>query len=146
MDLTNAQQQAWDKLGQRYEDVGFGELSKPEQHFVALEALAGDTLNGSLDQYFFNSSGDLALVAIEALDTLDERHYGRLGIQLSDRRGTRKSPKLRTRHFLIRKLTLLSHHTNAFWLDALKYWQIAMRENQFEGPLLAESRRSPGLG
>lgn len=73
MDLTNAQQEAWDKLGQRYEDVGFGELTKHEQHFVALEALAGDTLNGSLDQYFFNSSGDLALVAIEALDSLDEK-------------------------------------------------------------------------
>ena len=72
MDLTNSQQKAWDKLGQRYEKVGFGELSNAEQHFVALEALAGDTLNGSLDQYFFNSSGDLALVAIEALDALGE--------------------------------------------------------------------------
>ena len=41
MDLTNAQQEAWDKLGQRYEEVGFGGLSEPEQYFVALEALAG---------------------------------------------------------------------------------------------------------
>lgn len=73
MDLTNAQQEAWDKLGRRYDEVGFGGLSKPEQHFVALEALAGDTLNGSLDQYFSNSSGDLALVAIEALDSLVEQ-------------------------------------------------------------------------
>ena len=73
MDLTNSQKEAWDKLGDRYEEVGFGQLSKLEQHFVALEALAGDTLNGSLDQYFFNSSGDLALVAIEALDALGEK-------------------------------------------------------------------------
>ncbi len=73
MDLTNTQKEAWDKLGQRYEEIGFGQLSKLEQHFVALEALAGDTLNGSLDQYFFNSSGDLALVAIEALDALGEQ-------------------------------------------------------------------------
>jgi len=73
MDLTNSQKEAWDKLGDRYEEVGFGRLSKLEQHFVALEALAGDTLNGSLDQYFFNSSGDLALVAIEALDALGEQ-------------------------------------------------------------------------
>lgn len=73
MDLTNTQQEAWDKLGQRYETVGFDKLSKLEQHFVALEALAGDTLNGSLDQYFFNSSGDLAPVAIEALDSLGEQ-------------------------------------------------------------------------
>ena len=73
MNLTDSQKEAWDKLGDRYEEVGFGQLSKLEQHFVALEALAGDTLNGSLDQYFFNSSGDLALVAIEALDALGEK-------------------------------------------------------------------------
>lgn len=73
MNLTRAQQEAWDKLGKRYEDVGFGELAQIEQHFVALEALAGDTLNGSLDQFFFNSSGDLALVAIEALEMLGEQ-------------------------------------------------------------------------
>ena len=72
MDLSTAQQQAWDRLGQRYGEVGFGGLSTLEQQFVALEALAGDTLNGTLDQYFFNSSGDLALVAIEALETMGE--------------------------------------------------------------------------
>lgn len=72
MDLTNKQKQAWDKLGQRYEEVGFSQLSIVERHFVALEALAGDTLNGALDQYFFNSSGDLALIAIEALEKLGE--------------------------------------------------------------------------
>ena len=73
MDLTDKQKEAWDKLGQRYEDIGFGELLEEEQHFVALEALAGDTLNGALDQYFLNSSGDLALVAIEALEKLGEK-------------------------------------------------------------------------
>ncbi len=73
MDLTNTQRETWDRLGQRYEEVGFGELSEPEQHFVALEALAGDTLNGSLGQYLFNSSGDLALIAIDALDSLGEK-------------------------------------------------------------------------
>jgi hypothetical protein len=72
MELTDSQREAWDKLGQRYEKVGFGELSNDEQHYVVLEALAGDTLNGPLDQYFFNYSGDLALVAIEALDALGE--------------------------------------------------------------------------
>ena len=73
MDLTNTQRDAWDKLGQRYEEVGFGRLSTLERQFVALEALAGDTLNGSLDQYFCNSSGDLALIAIEAIDALGEQ-------------------------------------------------------------------------
>ena len=43
---------------------------KEEQEAIALYWLEAETMNGALHQFFFNSSGDLALLAVSGLQRL----------------------------------------------------------------------------
>ena len=62
--------QTWQTLEQRWEQ-GFERLWPEEQQTIALWWLVSDTMNGGLDQFFWNSSGDLALLAQAGLRRLN---------------------------------------------------------------------------
>jgi hypothetical protein len=48
-------------------DRAFDQLAPPERHVFAVDVLSAEVSNGGLDQFFFNSSGDLALEARDGL-------------------------------------------------------------------------------
>jgi hypothetical protein len=58
---------AEETLRHRWKLLGFDALLAPERQYIALYWLVGDVSNGGFDQYFTNSSGDLALLAVEGL-------------------------------------------------------------------------------
>ncbi|MGB4812809.1 MAG: DUF4375 domain-containing protein [Methylophilaceae bacterium] len=68
MNLTN--HPTWQRLEARW-DGGFELLMPEEQEAIALWWLETETMNGTLDQFFWNSSGDLALIALSGLKKLD---------------------------------------------------------------------------
>ena len=61
----------WKQLEQRWEQ-GFEQLSLAEQQAIALWWLEAETMNGTLNQFFWNSSGDLALIARDGLVRLQQ--------------------------------------------------------------------------
>jgi Domain of unknown function (DUF4375) len=60
----------WKMLETRW-DKGFDALEPEEQEVLALYWLEAETMNGGLDQFFHNSSGDLALLALAGLKRLN---------------------------------------------------------------------------
>jgi hypothetical protein len=56
----------WKMLETRW-DKGFAQLEPEEQEVLALYWLETETMNGSLEQFFWNSSGDLAPLALAGL-------------------------------------------------------------------------------
>jgi hypothetical protein len=64
------QSEAHVRLRQRWEALGFDALSQAEQEAVALYWLEGEVMNGGLHQYFYNSSGDMAELALAGLARL----------------------------------------------------------------------------
>lgn len=59
----------WKILERRWE-AGFDLLWPEEQQTIAIWWLVSETMNGTLDQFFWNSSGDLALLAQAGLRRL----------------------------------------------------------------------------
>jgi Domain of unknown function (DUF4375) len=59
----------WKMLETRWEK-GFENLETEEQEVLALYWLEAETMNGSLSQFFWNSSGDLAPLALAGLTRL----------------------------------------------------------------------------
>ncbi|MFZ6743722.1 DMP19 family protein [Undibacterium sp. JH2W] len=68
MGITNTD--TWKKLESRWEQ-GFDLLMPAEQQAIALWWLEAETMNGTLNQFFWNSAGDMALLALTALQELD---------------------------------------------------------------------------
>jgi hypothetical protein len=62
----------WTRLEDNW-DKGFATLSQEEQEAVALWWLEAETMNGTLNQFFWNSAGDLALIAMSGLQALHMR-------------------------------------------------------------------------
>ena len=60
----------WKTLERRWAD-GFEHLWPEEQQSIALWWLVSESMNGGLDQFFWNSSGDLALLAQAGLRRLN---------------------------------------------------------------------------
>ena len=60
----------WKMLETRW-DKGFENLETEEQEVLALYWLQAETMNGGLDQFFHNSSGDLAPLALAGLQRLN---------------------------------------------------------------------------
>jgi hypothetical protein len=60
----------WKALESRWERLGYDELEPEERECIALFWLEGEVMNGGLIQYFSNSSGDLAPLAVFALARL----------------------------------------------------------------------------
>jgi hypothetical protein len=67
MRFSPLQTRAWNILEKRWGRLGFDELFHEEQEVIALFWLEGDVLNGGFDQYFANSSDDLAPLALSGL-------------------------------------------------------------------------------
>lgn len=61
----------WAVLEDRWKG-GFEGLLVEEQEAIAIWLLVSETMNGALDQFFWNSSGDLALLAQAGLQKLDQ--------------------------------------------------------------------------
>ena len=59
----------WQRLEARWAE-GFEQLHAEEQEAIALWWLEAETMNGTLDQYFWNSAGDQALIALRGLHSL----------------------------------------------------------------------------
>lgn len=59
----------WTQLEQRW-DQGFDRLLPQEKEAIALWWLEAETMNGTLNQFFWNSAGDLALLARSGLASL----------------------------------------------------------------------------
>jgi hypothetical protein len=57
-----------DLFEKRWAERGFDGLMTEEQEYLAVWWLDGEVENGGLDQYFNNSSGDMALLALSALN------------------------------------------------------------------------------
>jgi Domain of unknown function (DUF4375) len=66
--LTNSL--TWKMLETRWEK-GFDALEPEEKEVLALYWLEAETMNGGLDQFFWNSSGDLAPLAFAGLRRLN---------------------------------------------------------------------------
>jgi len=68
MSTTNSP--TWKRLEERWNE-GFERLLSEEQEAIALWWLESETMNGTLNQFFWNSSGDLAMVALSGLKKLN---------------------------------------------------------------------------
>ncbi len=55
------------RIGQKIDRNGWDHLTDTERRLVAVQALEGEVLNGGFDQYFFNSTGNDAEVALAGL-------------------------------------------------------------------------------
>jgi hypothetical protein len=60
----------WERLEKNWGN-GFDSLMREEQEALALWWLEAETMNGTLNQFFWNSSGDLALIALSGLKELN---------------------------------------------------------------------------
>lgn len=68
MSLTSSP--TWKQLEENWGN-GFESLMEEEQEALALWWLEAETMNGTLNQFFWNSSGDLALIALSGLRKLN---------------------------------------------------------------------------
>lgn len=59
--------EAFDRACSRYSGSNFDQLDEVDKILVTIWSLEGDVNNGGFDQYYFNSSGDLAFYAPAAL-------------------------------------------------------------------------------
>lgn len=59
--------EAFDRACGRYSGSNFDQLDEADKILVTIWSLEGDVNNGGFDQYYFNSSGDLAFFAPIAL-------------------------------------------------------------------------------
>jgi hypothetical protein len=55
-------------IHERWKATGFDSLLPEEQGYIAAWWLAMEVSNGGFSQYFYNSSGDSALLALQALE------------------------------------------------------------------------------
>ena len=67
-----------DFVFERYAKLGYEKLAPSEKVFVCVWGLEGEVNNGGFDQYYFNSSGDHALVAEESMKAIGARHTAEL--------------------------------------------------------------------
>lgn len=65
--LVDRRERAEATLRERWTRIGFDALYEAEQHYIAIYWLVGGVSNGGFHAYFFNSSGDLALLALQGL-------------------------------------------------------------------------------
>lgn len=59
----------WKQLEKRWRQ-GFDTLMREEKEAIALWWLEAETMNGALNQFYWNSSGDMALLARDGLRSL----------------------------------------------------------------------------
>jgi hypothetical protein len=62
-----------DSISERIEGEGFDALTDPERYYWAIWWLEGEVNNGTFEQYFHNSSGELAHEALQGLKAVGAR-------------------------------------------------------------------------
>ena len=65
--------ETFDKVSDRFNKVGFQSLSDSEKIFWCIWELEGDVNNDGFDGYFYNSAGDYAVEAVDALEKIGAR-------------------------------------------------------------------------
>lgn len=65
----------------RFWQEDFEDLSAAEQHFLAIWELESRVNNGGFEQYFYNSSGDSAFAAVDALNKIGARKAAKIVAQ-----------------------------------------------------------------
>jgi len=70
--------EAFDRACRRYSGSNFDQLDEVDKVLVTIWSLEGDVNNGGFDQYYFNSSGDLAFYAPIALRNIGAHHMAKI--------------------------------------------------------------------
>lgn len=69
--MTEELEAIWQKVEKRW-DAGFEKLTKQEQQTIAIWWLESENNNGTLNQFFWNNAGEMALIAREGLVRLQQ--------------------------------------------------------------------------
>jgi hypothetical protein len=67
-----------DFVFKKYYKSGYQKLSVPEKVFVCVWGLEAEVNNGGFDQFYFNSTGDLAADTLDALITIGALNAGEI--------------------------------------------------------------------
>lgn len=70
--------EAFDRVCSRYSGSNFDQLDEADKILVTIWSLEGEVNNGGFDQYYFNSSGDLAFYAPVALRRIGAHQMGEI--------------------------------------------------------------------
>jgi hypothetical protein len=70
--------EAFNRACARYSGSNFDHLDEVDKVLVTIWSLEGDVNNGGFDQYYFNSSGDLAFYAPTALRNIGAHHMAKI--------------------------------------------------------------------
>ena len=70
--------EAFDRACSRYSGSNFDQLDEADKILVTIWGLEGEVNNGGFDQYYFNSSGDLAFHAPVALRRIGAHHMAQI--------------------------------------------------------------------
>ncbi|ASK70131.1 hypothetical protein CF168_15415 [Shewanella bicestrii] len=62
--------ESYDAVSEKYEAVGFSNLSEKEQAIYTIWWLEAEVNNGGFHQYFWNSSGEHAVFALKSLNNI----------------------------------------------------------------------------
>jgi hypothetical protein len=105
----------------RLDQVGFDSLTELEKVLSAIWALEAEVNNGGFDQFFFNSAGDLAHYAPNALKQIGAFQMAELAERANSVFGPGGPPKnWEERRFLVRQFSekeekILDEVTSAFY-------------------------------
>ena len=67
-----------DQVFTHYGESGFAGLTSGEKIFLCVWSLIGEVDNGGFEQYYWNSSGDHAVEAVESLATIGAHHTSKI--------------------------------------------------------------------
>lgn len=70
--------EAFDRASSRYSGSNFDQLDEVDKILVTIWSLEGNVNNGGFNQYYFNSSGDLAFYAPVALRRIGADQMGKI--------------------------------------------------------------------
>jgi len=105
--------EAFDRACGRYSGSNFDQLDEADKILVTIWSLEGDVNNGGFDQYYFNSSGDLAFFAPIALRRIGAHQMA----QITDDANRLFGPEGPARHADEREAQLLAIAPNGSELN-----------------------------
>lgn len=86
----------FERACQRLDDSNFDELAERDRVLVTIWALEADVNNGGFEQYYFNSSGDTAFFAPEALRIIGAHRMAAIVARANSLFGENGPPKARS--------------------------------------------------
>ena len=96
MAMATEYPESYDAVSTKYDSVGFDGLSKKEQAIYSIWWLEAEVNNGGFHQYFWNSAGDHADVALKSLNDIGASKTASLLKKAIDIAFEGKLPKSRT--------------------------------------------------